>query len=208
MHHVIAPWQVSGHNGVLCGSEQPSKNKHMRRTFSLLLLISFAVLTKAQDRQIPNDTLVWRMGRPLVFTDFTGEPIESSNLMGEAFCLILTSYDRPDDVSPVRISATAVFDRTNSWISRRAKQEEMLLFQVTFNIFETYARKLRKDASELRGNPYAESEFQRKYASSMTALTYQCNALKRETRMGSDKAKLLEWDDKVKKDLKELEAYR
>ena len=171
----------------------------------ILGLVSFA---GGQDSQIPNDTLIWRDNRPLDFQDFLGEPIESSNLMGEAFCLILTTFDKPVDSTYVTISVQAVFDKTNSWISRRAKVEEMLLFQVTFNMFEVYARKLRKEALALRSDPFAQSVFQKKYALSLPSLTYKCNELKRDTRMGSNKERLLIWDAKVKSELKDLEQYK
>ena len=180
----------------------------MKKILFLLSFVVMAVMAKSQDYQIPNDTLIWRDPRPLIFTDFLGEPIESSNLMGEAFCLILTSFEKHLDSTYVTISVQAVFDKTNSWISRRAKPEEMLLFQVTFNMFEVYARKLRKDADDLRVDPFAQSVFQRKYSSSLPSLTFKCNELKRDTKMGSDKNKLLLWDEKVKKELKDLERYK
>lgn len=180
----------------------------MKKILPLLLAVGFAFSARAQDSQIPNDTLTWRDSRPLVFRDFLGEPIESSNLMGEAFCLILTSIDQPADSGHVRITVQAVFDKTNSWISRRAKPEEVLLYQVTFNIFEVYARKLRKDIYQLRSDPFAQTVFQKKYAASLPNLTFQCNELKRETRMGSDKIKLEQWDKKIKTELKELEQYK
>jgi hypothetical protein len=106
------------------------------------------------------------------------------------------------------ISAYAVFDRTNSWMSRRTRPDEMLLFQVTFDVFEVYARKLRKLAQEIHTDPYSQMIFQKAYSSSLPQLTHECNELKRETRMGADKVKLQEWDEKVKKELKELDAYK
>ena len=179
----------------------------MRKVLSLLFILSVALVAVAQDSQIPSDTLIWRANRPLIFNDFTGEPIESSNLMGEAFCLILTTFERPTDSMYTDISAYAVFDRTNSWMSRRTRPDEMLLFQVTFNVFEVYARKLRKLAQEIHTDPYSQMIFQKAYSSSLPLLTHECNELKRETRMGTDKVKLKEWDEKVKKELNELQAY-
>ena len=179
----------------------------MRKILLLLFVLGFTVSMRAQD-QLPGDTLMWRASRPLVPADFTGEPIESSSLMGEAFCLILTTFSWPADSTYTIISAQAVFDRTNSWISRRATPDEMLIFQVTFNIFEVYARKLRKEALQLHSDPFAQGVFQHKYAAAMPMLTHQCNELKRDTKMGADKARLFEWNDKVNKELKELEAYK
>jgi hypothetical protein len=178
----------------------------MRKIFILLMIVGLSITARAQENLIPCDTLIWREGRPLKISDFKGEPIESSNLMGEAFCMILTSYEFSYDSVDNRISAVAVFDNTNSWISSRVRKVEIsLLFQVTFNLFEVNARKLRKVGRDLRFDPDAEKIFHRKYISTLSALNYQCNELKRDTRMGADKCKLQEWDKKIKKELKDLE---
>jgi hypothetical protein len=97
--------------------------------------------------------------------------------MGEAFCLILTTFERPVDSPYTEIGVQAVFDRTNSWISRRTRPDEMMLFQVTFNIFEVYARKLRKEAQQLRNDPFAQGVFQKKYAQSLHCHRLHSNAM-------------------------------
>ena len=182
--------------------------RSMRKILSILFLLGIVISVKAQDNRIPDDTLMWRANRPLGFNDFTGEPIESSNLMGEAFCLILTAYDKPADSDWYKISVVAVFDRTNSWISHRAKPDEILLFQVTFNVFEVYARQLRRDLQQITTGASTQYLFQRKYAAALPLLTHTCNELKRDTRMGSDRGKLSEWNQKINKELKELEQYK
>jgi hypothetical protein len=161
---------------------------------------------RSQTSQLPEDTLMWSENRPLILSDFKGEAIESPNLMGEAYCMILTTYDQPADSSGVTLSAHAIFDRTNSWISKRTRKEgNALLFQVTFNMFEVYARKLRHDAEELRSNSDAEAIFHARYLSAMSVLTYKCNELKRDTRMGADRVRLKDWDEKIKKELKSIQ---
>ena len=163
-------------------------------------------MTGAQTSQLPEDTLMWSENRTLLLSDFKGVAIESPNMMGEAYCMILTTYDQPTDTSPVILSAYAIFDKTNSWISKKTRKEgNALLFQVTFNMFEITARKLRQDADELRSNPDAETIFHTHYLSAMSLLTYKCNELKRDTRMGADRARLREWDEKVKKELQGIQ---
>jgi len=104
--------------------------------------------------------LVWRVNRPLVFDDFSGEPIESSNLMGEPFALSWPPLSgRRLDVH--RHIGLCCLWQNQLLDERRTRPDEMLLFQVTFNVFEVYARKLRKLAQEIHTDPYSQMIFRK-----------------------------------------------
>jgi hypothetical protein len=156
-----------------------------------------------------SDTLHWNATRELTMTDFKGETLEFTGLMGEAFCMMTANYERPTVFSKTNFKVYAIFDRTKSWVSLKSKSDNGLLyFQVMFNLYELHARELRKELSEtkLRADPNAV--FQEKYNASMTALTNEFNEFRKDTKMGLDNDALITWDKKVHDNLKILDNYK
>jgi hypothetical protein len=157
----------------------------------------------------PNDTLHWGENRKLAWSDFKGEPLEYTGFMGESFCMMTANFERPTIFSKTNFKVYAIFDRTKSWVSSNAKSDNCLLyFQIMFNLYELNARKLRKDLSETKFGADPNPLFQEKYNNSMTALTNEFNEFRKETKMGQDNDALVNWDKKVRDNLKLLENFK
>lgn len=156
-----------------------------------------------------NDTLHWQASRPLTWDDFKGEPIEGIGMAGEAFCMNLANFNRPNAFKKTKFTVLAIFDRTKSWIDPEAKAESLLAyFQVMFNIYEVHARYLRKDLAESKFGYDPTPLFQEKYNASMTKLMNQFNQFRRETKMGRDQKKVEEWKLKIEEELDSLASFR
>ena len=178
----------------------------MRITLIITGLL-LAYQTFAQSNQ-PNDTLHWNENRKLSWDDFKGEPLDYTGFQGEAFCMNLANYERPNAFSKTTFKVTAVFDRTKSWVNPKAKTDlGLLYFQVMFDLFELHARELIKELSEANLGNDPNTIFQEKYNNSMTALTNEFNEFRKDTKLGQDSNALTDWYKKTQEKLKLLDNY-
>jgi len=158
---------------------------------------------------LPNDTIHWDNSRKLAWSDFKGVSLEYTGFMGEAFCMMTANFERPTIFSKINFKVYAIFDRSKSWVSSKASNENSLLyFQIMFDLYELNARKLRKDLSGTKFGADPNPLFQEKYNASMTALINEFNEFRKETKMGQDNIALISWDKKVHDNLTLLEDYQ
>lgn len=177
--------------------------------FSLTIAGLFLASQIYAQTNLANDTLHWSENRKLSWADFKGEPLDYTGFHGEAFCMNMANYERPNAFSKTTFNVTSVFDRTKSWVSPNAKSDlGLLYFQIMFDLYELHARELKKDLSEAKFGQDPNPIFQEKYNNSMTALTNEFNEFRKETKLGQDKNALLIWDRKTQDKLKLLENYK
>jgi len=177
--------------------------------YLLSIIFSVCLLSVLGQTTTSNDTLNWQESRPLKLDDFKGEPIEGIGLAGEAFCMNLANFKKPNAFQKTRFTVVAIFDRSKSWIDPEAESENLLsYFQIMFNIYEIHARYLRKDLAESKFGLDPSPLFQEKYNASMSSLMNQFNQYRRETKMGSDQKKVEEWKLKIDEELNSLSEYK
>ena len=158
---------------------------------------------------LPNDTLQWNENQKLSWNDFKGDPLDYTGFQGEAFCMNLANYERPNIFAKTTFKVTAVFDRTKSWVNPKAKTDNGLLyFQIMFDLYELYARELKKELSETDFGNDPNGVFQQKYNSSMTSLTNEFNEFRKETKLGQDSNALTVWYKKTQEKLTLLDNYK
>ncbi len=179
----------------------------MKKYFLFFLL--FCALKINSQTSLSNDTLIWHLSRPLSWSDFKGEVIDGIGLSGEIFCMNLANFEKKNALVKTTYSVVSVFDRNKSWVDPKIKTSHGLMyFQVTFDIYEVHARKLRKDLSEADFGSDPNQQFQQKYNASMTELTQEFNSFRKETKMGSVMGELKKWRIKIDEELKQLESYK
>ena len=177
--------------------------------YVLTIISGLFFLAAEGQTTVSNDTIQWQESRPLTWDDFKGEPMEGLGLMGEAFCMNLANFARPNAFQKAKFNVVAIFDRTKSWIDADAKSEAGLTyFQVMFNIYEVHARNLRKDLATSKFGYDPTPLFQEKYNNSMTNLINEFNQFRRETKMGADSNALMTWKIRVEEELKMLDEYK
>jgi hypothetical protein len=170
------------------------------------LILAFQAFAQSN---LPNDTLHWNENRKLSWNDFRGEPLEYTGFQGEAFCLNLANYERPNAFSKTSYKVTAVFDRTKSWVNPKAKTDiGLVYFQVMFDLYELHARELKKELYETNTGNDPNAIFQEKYNNSMTALLNEFNEFRKATRLGQDSNALTDWHKKTQEKLKLLDNYK
>src|ERR1051326_3612817 len=133
----------------------------MIRFVSIFIFVVLGVV-KGFSQSKPGDTLHWKENKPLTWADFKGKP--KSGMSGEAFCTIDAKYEKPNPLKKTKFKIFAIWDRSKSWIAPASKNtDELLYYQVLFNIYEVHARQLRKEYSETKLGIDPEKTFREKY---------------------------------------------
>lgn len=196
-----------------------------------IAFIFFSLETIAQNNHFENDSIIyWSESRKLVWGDFQGEK-DTSQLnkeYGEA--LAISVVDIIFNYSSRHIIVLASFDKKDSWTVTESK-DVLEHEQLHFDIAELFARKIRKEFSELKKNNVSDysvyDSIFAKYSKELTEYnnkfdksTLGVSAEKTITTEGEEYA-LIEsedskiyvigqnyWKEKISKELKELEAYK
>ncbi|MBI4931066.1 MAG: hypothetical protein HY841_09910 [Bacteroidetes bacterium] len=173
---------------------------------NLFLLLLFPSVIFSQSKNL-NDTIHWQETKPLSWEDFKGK--EKKGMSGEAFCLLQANYEKPNPLKKTKFKIAAVWDKKKSWIAPASKTaDELLYYQVLFDIYEVHARKLRKEFSETKFGLNPEAEFREKYNTEAENITEETNDYRDETGEGVVMIAVKKWNDKIKEELKLLDNFK
>lgn len=175
----------------------------------IILLLSIVVNFALLSQNLSNDTLHWIEHRKLTWDDFKGEPLDLPTITSQAFMVMPSNFIKTHIFLPVSVSVETVFDRKNSWVIKNAKSEQSLkYYQVTFDLYEVYARKFRKECANTKFGLNPNKVFQEKYNHFLTALNDRDKLLMKETKMGLDSTALEKWVKTINSELLELNEYK
>ena len=173
----------------------------------LLPALPFLFISSFVFSQAKNDTLHWKENKPLSWENFKGKP--KNGMSGEAFCNLEAAYEKPNPLKKTKFKIFAVWNTQKSWIDPKSKNaDELLYYQVLFNIYEVHVRQLKKELTETKTGLDPEKTFRAKYNEADASLTEDCRSYREETDEGAEKEELNAWDEKIKKQLKDLEQFR
>ncbi len=179
----------------------------MKRLFFTIsfLTICFSIFSQV----VSNDTIHWMNYRKLSWSDFKGEPIDLPGMSGQTLMVVLANYHKVILFLPAQTSVMTVFDRKNSWINDVSKTDQSLkYYQVMFDLYEVYARKLRKDFKSAKFGMDPNKVFQNTYNTELTALSDRNKEYMKQTKMGIDLDSINKWDHIIQAELKELEEFK
>lgn len=187
----------------------------MKKYFILLLSIIFIQCaatrtTHVYDAYTTKDYLYWSEDRKLSWSDFLGTPIEQDNIACEALFIIPSSAGQASLFAKKEITAICVFDKKRSWVNKRNSSDNLLLYnQVVFDMYELYARKLRKEFMETRLNveDIAE-EYHRINEKNNSLLMNEVQQFRRASKLGEVPSVVKEWSIKIKERLTDLNKYK
>lgn len=167
-----------------------------------LLLVHFA---NAQDKELP-----WREGFKLTYTDF--EAIPNGNHPYAAITYSGMSYGFNAEVVNGKVAVNydvkCFFVANKSWMKMHLADENLLAHeQLHFDITELYARKLRQELSKMTFTENVKSEIRQVYEKCHKEKKAYQNAYDEETNHSKRRAKQLEWEIKVAKELNEVKEF-
>ncbi|MCX2740410.1 hypothetical protein [Pontibacter anaerobius] len=156
-----------------------------------------------------NELLLWTEGDKLTWDDFKGVPKNTDYDAGSALMISYTVCKRSVWNGKVILKVDCTFDRDVSWVS--GEKTDLLLSheQLHFDVAELFARRLRKEFAVNKLNIDNVDNNAKSY-SDRIRLEYEnfSSLYDIDTQHGTVKEKQLEWEIKVKKELKALESYK
>ena len=169
----------------------------------LIVIISFFLVSW----QIDSNKLEWNRNRKITWEDFKGVP--KINSYDEAITSSGIEFSKTYRRDTLFIGITSYFYKINSWVKNKDASEYKLKHeQVHFDISEIYARKLKKEISQLLlsdtiNKKYLDFLFD-KFIIEMNE--YQ-DLYDKETNHSINNEKQLEWNNKIEYQLNELEQW-
>jgi len=177
----------------------------------LTLLFSCAPTDIVKESDInPDDIVRWTDTTKLSWNDFQGKPAKESKAASELVIQLPEKFQEEQFLKSASATVECYMDKKASWIKKAQAKPLLLLYnQTLFNIYELYARMLRKDFSEidLNGeNPAgAVDSIYKARTEELSKITVR---YKRESTTGTKSKKVKEWSDKIDAELKELEEFK
>lgn len=162
----------------------------------LFLFIIFSSYCYSQD------TIIWKSCYKLKWTDFHGLADTSSNYEAITSSGIEYKYSFSD--STFEFSVFAFFDKVNSWKGSSANSETLRHEQLHFDITEVFARKLRKEFSNLKPERNTLKQKIKEMVQNVNNIKEQMqDQYDLETDFGRNKEMQEKWETKVSNILKE-----
>jgi hypothetical protein len=155
-----------------------------------------------------DETITWSEKRFLTWTDFTGKPLPSTPNAALSQVSILPHAEATGEELTFEVSA--IFTPAQSWV-RADKMTPYLLKheQDHFDIGELFARKMRK---ELAQKVFVQKTFSADYKTITGRISAEflkfTEEYDLETKHSLVKEKQEQWDIKIAKGLKELDAFK
>lgn len=178
----------------------------MKKLLWMLPFLSLGLNSFPQS--LSSDTLHWVSYKKLTWEDFKGEAIDVPGMSGQTMMVMLAGFKKMSLLFPTKAYVVTVFDRKNSWTKNEAKTRQSLkYYQVMFDLYEVYTRRLRKDFDETTFGLNPNKVFQEKYNAALTALSDRNKPYIKETKMGTDAEAIDKWEGIIHNELKELEEY-
>lgn len=169
----------------------------------VLSLINFSFY-KTTDEKI-----VWSKSFQLGWDDFLGKPLKNSpnSAMSKVGFDFSSSFNSKD--CTLEVTVTSYFTKSKSWVKEEKKSDHLLVHeQLHFDIAEIYARKFRKAVKESK---LKKSNIKNKFEDISSRigreLTEYQSLYDNETNHHINQAKQTEWNEKVAKQLEELNEY-
>ena len=178
--------------------------KWKNNILALLILASLISFKTAKE----DVTIPWAKDRKLIWDDFKGKPDSGSpNAAMTDSGFGFSSGNYIHDSVPLTI--TNCFDKNKSWVKKKQETDELLAHeQCHFDITELFTRKLKKQllAAKFKNKTFEKAMHDLYEKNSKEWHDYQ-NLYDKETNHSKITDKQLEWEQKVAKDLSELDEY-
>ncbi len=187
-------------------------NKYILILFSFLFVRCAANKTPELYQTYDKANYVyWSETSKLTWNDFQGTPKSSDkNYVSEIRLYNPARIEKENIFSVVKLTSLCVFDKKHSWVNKKDASDNLLLYnQVMFNIYELYARKLRKEfySTDFEVNDYKE-QFQLMSEKINLDLEKRLEDYKSDADLGNNIAAIKVWGKNINKELNELKAYK
>ena len=169
-----------------------------------IISLSFTIVLQKGDIKI-----YWSKDKLLTWDDFKGKPVKGSPIAADTDSgfELRSSYNSNDHL--LVIDLQTYFIKNKSWYKPEKKSETLLKHeQGHFDISELFTRKLHENIIEEKIN---EKNISQRITQLNEKYTYELHKYQdlydKETEHSINEKKQMEWNEKIAKELKELEKY-
>ncbi len=157
----------------------------------------------------PPEKIEWAAAKKLSWKDYKGKYDDTRKLPAMTFIATYYNHFQNKKGDSVHIEVVPIFYPTDSYIKSDLKTKAALEnAQVLFDLYEVWARKLRKEfvVSQFQVATYS-TYMQAMYKANLQARNSEILKFKTDTKDGKDAEKQKVWAAKIKKELTDLAAY-
>lgn len=159
------------------------------------------------------DTIHWNKQRPLAWEDFRGAPKQNAIESAQAATGVALAFQYREDFEnntwEYKYEVHSFFLTDLSWYKRADKNYYLLEHEQThFNISELFARKLRKELSELIPSESVGDDAERIYNTIQKEHKTLQNKYDIETKHSLNIDRELEWQKQIQDSLKQYNDWR
>jgi|WetSurMetagenome_2_1015567.scaffolds.fasta_scaffold71461_1 hypothetical protein len=178
---------------------------------SLTFLFSCATVNTQKESSVnPSDIVRWSDTTRISWDDFMGTPPANTNLGSELIVQTPVEFQPPTYFDSVVVRVDCYLERNKSWVIKSKAKKQLLAYnQILFEIYEVSARNLRKILAET--NFHVKDPvgvFNRIRSEHDTALEKTISQYNTETEKGEKTKKVMEWAEKMARELNVLEEFR
>lgn len=178
----------------------------MPRTILVLIFTSLLVCTQSFGQTNHRNKIGWKADRPLTWDDFKVKSDNRSGMKAMTDSGIAIWFDCSNRDQPIAVKC--FFDNRKSWT--KAPDNESLLEheQLHFDITELFTRKLRKKLAKLADPCGNDShKVQGIYDRNFEEMNSYQRRYDKETEHSVDEKAQKEWEEKVERELLELNQF-
>jgi hypothetical protein len=171
----------------------------------ILVSIFILVISLFQNKTFGQDTLHWKPGYQLKWSDFQGKP--DSKSVYKAISTAAISYSLSTNETLFSFKVSCFFYKNESWTT--SNSIDLLTHeQGHFNIAELFTRKLRQEFSNCQSNSATTpGDFRKIFDEIIKAKDEMDSRYDEETDLSRNKSKQLYWNKKIDEELKKLDVY-
>ena len=170
-------------------------------------LLSFLITCLSTFGQI-TDTILWRESYKLQWVDFQATPDENSNTRARTAASLFCYPEYKGN--GIICKVLCYFERQSSWVQKNHKLDYILKHeQGHFDLYEVYARILRKRLSEMK---FKRKDLESDLNKMVEKLGKESRARQKKydkaTGFAKNEVNQQKWLKKIAEELKELEQYK
>lgn len=180
-------------------------------TITSLFISSCAILNPPQQKAYnPEDVIFWNDTTKLRWEDFRGTPIYNNNQSCEILVQMPSYMVKGNLFLPVNTTVECFFDKKRSWVNQKLTSKYTLLYtQTMFDIYELFARKLRKKLAEAN---YGIVDLYGMFTSLVSVnndeLMEEIKKYRTATSSGQNESAIIFWSNATAEQLKIFEKYK
>ncbi len=181
------------------------------KTKNYILLLFICILSFSFTKLFQNNEakIIWSKDRQLTWDDFKGKPIKGGQRAAFTDSGMDLQFSYEGENQLLKITSHTYFLKNRSSVNPEKKSDEILKHeQGHFDISEIYSRKLHKNIMEEK---LKEKILNKKMAEIASKYKNELDKFQdlydKETNHSINKEKQLDWNNRIAKQLKELEKY-